>query len=1058
MDIPHGYRPLPGSERPQVPGAQFLEDVEPAEHIGFTIRMRSRPGASAEPGLDHWQNTPAHRRHFLSTEEHMRRHGAAQEDVEAIVLFLKSHNLGVIEADAGRRRIVVEGTAANINRAFAITLKRYRAPQRHLPRPTPKLNEPDAAHVTIREHEHRGYDGPIHLPADLVGVITAVIGLDNRMVGAPAATGTGDPSSSNYLSPEVVGQTYNFPNTGAVGQTVGIFEDAASGAAYLHADITSFINSLPSGFNTLPVLSDIGLTVGATTYSNNTALVTSSPTSAVGECCIDVSIVAAIVQGGNINVYFTENTEAGWEAFLNRAIFPLPGDNAPSVLSASWLLSFGDDAGSIGDPSASGSIAHVISGLLQSAATRGITVFMAIGDWGSANQVLDGKCHVSYPNCDPWSTACGGTIIGNIATTPTRFQEFVWSDANIAASPFQFFPFVSTGGGVSDNFPVPAYQTAAGVLPISKNDGNPRRGVPDIAGMIAMNGFFFAGTGGPGQFGFVGTSLVAPLYAGLVALIVKWLGRDVGFLNPLFYSQGPAICNDVRFGDNESGNPPPDAPVYIAGPGWDACTGWGSIEGFRLLAALAPAPIIVTAIADSGSFGDVCVDHFRDEILTINNTGFSLLQISDIISSSPSFLAPSVASYPLAIEPGGSLDIVIRFQPTAPGPVGATLTILSNDLLAPHAVSVSGFAPSPRLVSAIADSGAFQATCLGSFTDEPLILNNSGRCALSIFGVTSSSPDFVVASVLSYPVVIGSGDSIALVVRLQPSSFGPKAGAITILSNDSTGPHVVAVSGVAPAPKANLIIADSGNFGDVCVGSFADEPLIITNSGKCTLSVTGISSGSGDFLVPEVLSYPITIGAGDALPVPIRFQPTSFGAKVGTITVTSDDPASPISITVSGDAPPGKLTVAGSTTFGGVNACCCADRTLSICNTGDCALQVTSVRFKRKSRHWKLLHNPFPAKLRPGSCLPVVIQYHATERCPRPCELVIESNDPATPVKFIEVLAYTIWDACRKEGGGGCRKGDCDDCRNNCCDRRPGCQQGYPCCDDDNDDDADADR
>jgi hypothetical protein len=102
------------------------------------------------------------------------------------------------------------------------------------------------------------------------------------------------PPSSNYLSPEVVGQTYNFPNTGAVGQTAGIFEDAASGAAYLHADITSFINSLPSGFNTLPVLSDIGLTVGATTYSKSTALVTSSPTSAVGECCIDVSIVAAI--------------------------------------------------------------------------------------------------------------------------------------------------------------------------------------------------------------------------------------------------------------------------------------------------------------------------------------------------------------------------------------------------------------------------------------------------------------------------------------------------------------------------------------------------------------------------------------------------------------------------------------------------------------------------------------------------------------------------------------------------------------------------------------------
>jgi hypothetical protein len=307
----------------------------------------------------------------------------------------------------------------------------------------------------------------------------------------------------------------------------------------------------------------------------------------------------------------------------------------------------------------------------------------------------------------------------------------------------------------------------------------------------------------------------------------------------------------------------------------------------------------------------------------------------------------------------------------------------------------------------------------------------------------------VAPGILSYPIVVGPGDSIDVVVRFQPSSFGSKSGTITILSNDPAGPHTVAVSGVAPAPKANLILADTGSFGDVCVGSFADEPLIITNSGKCALSITKIASSSADFLVPEVLSYPITIASGTSLTVPIRFKPTSFGAKFATITVTSDDPASPISVKVSGDAPPGKLTVGGSTTFGGVTACCCADRTVSICNTGDCALHVTSVRFKRKSRHWKLLNNPFPAKLRPGSCLPVVIQYHAGEKCPRPCELVIESDDPVTPVKCVEVLAYTIWDTGRHEGCGGCRKEDCEDCRKHCCDKPPGCHQGYPCCDDD---------
>jgi hypothetical protein len=200
--------------------------------------------------------------------------------------------------------------------------------------------------------------------------------------------------------------------------------------------------------------------------------------------------------------------------------------------------------------------------------------------------------------------------------------------------------------------------------------------------------------------------------------------------------------------------------------------------------------------------------------------------------------------------------------------------------------------------------------------------------------------------------------------------------------------------------------------------------------------------------VPEVLSYPITIGSGDFLPIPIRFEPASFGSKTAKITVSSDDPAGPHSINVSGNAPPGKLAVGGSTTFGGVNACCCADRTVSVCNVGDCALQVTSVHFKRKSRHWRLIHNPFPAKLHPGSCLPVVIQYRATEKCSRCCELVIESDDPSTPVKILDVLAYTIWDSCSKEHSEACREGGCDKCQN-----ESRCRQGYPCCCEDDEDD-----
>ena len=91
----------------------------------------------------------------------------------------------------------------------------------------------------------------------------------------------------------------------------------------------------------------------------------------------------------------------------------------------------------------------------------------------------------------------------------------------------------------------------------------------------------------------------------------------------------------------------------------------------------------------------------------------------------------------------------------------------------------------------------------------------------------------------------------------------------------------------------------------------------------------------------------------------------------------------------------------------------------------------------------------FPATLHPGSCLSLVIRYKATEKCPRACELIITSDDPDTPVKTMEVLAYTMWDSC------GC-KDCCDDCRKESCDKRhsePCCRQGYPgCCDDDEDD------
>jgi hypothetical protein len=84
-----------------------------------------------------------------------------------------------------------------------------------------------------------------------------------------------------------------------------------------------------------------------------------------------------------------------------------------------------------------------------------------------------------------------------------------------------------------------------------------------------------------------------------------------------------------------------------------------------------------------------------------------------------------------------------------------------------------------------------------------------------------------------------------------------------VFSDDPAEPHKVNVSGVAVAPRPSLL-ADGSDFGKVCVGSFADEQLVLSDSGRCPWTVPAISPSSGEFAVSQVLSFPLLIGPGEA--------------------------------------------------------------------------------------------------------------------------------------------------------------------------------------------------
>ncbi len=523
-----------------------------------------------------------------------------------------------------------------------------------------------------------------------------------------------------------------------------------------------------------------------------------------------------------------------------------------------------------------------------------------------------------------------------------------------------------------------------------------------------------------------------------------YVGTDLGVLRSVDGGSSWSVLDDIHF---------PRVPVL------DLVIRNGLLRagtyGRGIFSFVKPAgPAVAVSLEHDLAFGAVCQGP-QYLTCTVFNVGAQDLIIDSVqvLMGSPNFSVLSTPATPLAIPPGEDIEFTVMYQPVAPGSFDiATIRIASNDPGAPFVdLTATGFAGVPTLASAIADGGDFGNVCVGSFADEGLTFTNSGMCPLWIFDISSSSSEFVVPSVEFFPLLVSPGTSIEIPIRFQPVSFGSKAATLTIDSNDPATPATIDLMGTAPAPNLGLMIANAGSFGNTCVGSFVDRPLTLFNAGGCTLSITGISSSSAEFQAPFVSSYPITVGPGGSIEVPIRYQPSNFGVQSGILTVDSDDPAGPATLVVSGNAPSGTIAVTGSTCFGGVKACCCAERTVSICNTGDCDLHVTSVGFSRTNKHWKMINSPFPATLHPGSCLGLVIRYKATEKFPRCCDLVIKSDDPVTPVKTLELLAYTNWNDC------SCKR-HCDDCRRGRCDKRHsectcGDSSTFNCCDDEDEDD-----
>ena len=586
MNSTDGIQPLRGSARSRPAGATRVGRLDAATQVAVRVILRRRASPAAGPSLEEYLYTHPLRREALSADDYAARYGADDGDIAGVTAFLGQGGLTVTETHAASRTVRASGTAAQVEALFAITLCQYRTPA-----PASSGNSaqnPDA-------QAYWSHEGPIHLPAHLADAVIAVFGLDTRPLGGRNING--DPPVTDLTDVPAVMKRYDFPPNSAAGQTVGIF---ATDGGYAPGDIDKYYTTLNAtmgvpGTFAAPTIVPIETIDGTQNDPGDPDLETTQ----------DICIASTVAQGATIAVYFFASHETGWVGALQEATFPTGGNPAPSVLSTSYYIADGDDPNGLITNSGSvvpASVLDAVSLAFQDAAGQGLTVCVASGDNGADSRVEDGMQHVQYPATDPWVLSVGGTTIGlDLSNNPV---EYVWNDDTGA-----------TGGGVSAYFARPAWQSAAGV-PTSLLTGKPGRGVPDVAANASENSGYdniYCTENIPDPSVGGGTSAAAPLYAGLFAQINAALGTPVGFVNPVLYALGNTVCAQVN--GNTIGSPINNSfngvTGYLADSGWNACTGWGTINGQALLAALRQPQILTkqcTFIVDRSTYGKAEID------------------------------------------------------------------------------------------------------------------------------------------------------------------------------------------------------------------------------------------------------------------------------------------------------------------------------------------------------------------------------------------------------------------------------------------------------------------
>ncbi len=362
-----------------------------------------------------------------------------------------------------------------------------------------------------------------------------------------------------------------------------------------------------------------------------------------------------------------------------------------------------------------------------------------------------------------------------------------------------------------------------------------------------------------------------------------------------------------------------------------------------------PAQASFSIAPASLSFGNVAAGQKSSQNITITNTGTATATIQQLTFSKSQF-GVSGATFPMSLSPGQSASFSVWFTGAVSGNVSGTLTVQGSSGTTPIVANLTGnitTSTQPQ-ISVLPASLDFGNVTIGSKGTANFTVANNGALDLSVSMITVGGTEFSISGIAT-PKTIKSGQSVPVTVTFAPTAAGAVSGSVTLTSNDPSNPTTaVSLTGSGSTTPLGQLTASPGtlSFSNVSIGSNSSQTITLKNSGTVPVKVSSLTATGSNFSVSGA-SAPFTLAVSQVVTLGVKFAPTVAGIASGSVSIVSDAAGSPLTISLSGTASPapaGRLT-ANSTTlnFGSVADGSSASQTITFTNTGNAALQITSV-------------------------------------------------------------------------------------------------------------------